>query len=233
MQQQLSELLRPTELADLIQPLEIIQGLERMVRDGSLLNMLFYGKPGIGKTSAARVLLKKLEADVYEINGSMLSGVGNVREDVRTFCASLSLSGNIKVCLIEECEHLSVPAQAALRNLIEKAGHVRFLMTANDIRRIDPALKSRCRPTSFDIGPLDAEKTIERLLPRYTARLERLGYNIDQCWLSEQMHVVFPDLRKLANAIEFKYGVPNEEHAASFQIDQHGEVGSGAGEKAA
>ena len=56
MQQQLSELLRPTELADLIQPLEIIQGLERMVDKRSLLNMMFYGRPGLGKTSAAQIL---------------------------------------------------------------------------------------------------------------------------------------------------------------------------------
>ena len=35
MEQQLSELLRPTELADLIQPLEIIQGMERMVKSRS------------------------------------------------------------------------------------------------------------------------------------------------------------------------------------------------------
>ena len=41
MRSQLSELLRPTELADLIQPPDIIRGLERMVENRSLLNMIF------------------------------------------------------------------------------------------------------------------------------------------------------------------------------------------------
>ena len=73
MEQQLSELLRPTELADLIQPLELIQRLERMVERRALVNMLFHGKPGLGKTSAARILANKLDADCYEtqwLNGN-------------------------------------------------------------------------------------------------------------------------------------------------------------------
>ena len=65
MQQQLSELLRPTELADLIQPPEIIRGLERMVVQRAPLNMIFHGKPGLGKTSAAQILAKGLDAYVY------------------------------------------------------------------------------------------------------------------------------------------------------------------------
>ena len=54
MQQQLSELLRPTEFADLIQPLEIIRGLERMVEDRSLINMIFYGSRGWAKLPQPR-----------------------------------------------------------------------------------------------------------------------------------------------------------------------------------
>jgi hypothetical protein len=48
------------------------------------------------------------------------------------------------------------------------------------------------------------------------------------------MHIVFPDLRKLANAIEFRYGAPNEERAALFQMerDRRAEM-AGDGHKAA
>ena len=225
MQQQLSELLRPTELADLIQPPELIRRLERMVVQRAPLNMIFHGKPGLGKTSAAQILIKGLDAFAYRVNGSLRTGIEVVR-DLQVFCRDPSLFGEMKVCFIDECEFLSPNAQAGLRGLIEQAHGVPFIMTANDISKLHVALRSRCRPISFDIRPPEAEATIRRLLHRYTDKLVRLGYDdIDAEWLSKEMHMVFPDLRKLANAIEFQYGAPNEERAKLFQMEQNREPG--------
>ena len=234
MQQRLSELLRPTEFADLIQPPELIRRLERMVAQRAPLNMLFYGRPGLGKTSAAQILLKGLDAFVFRINGSLRTGIDVVR-DLELFCRDPSLFGEMKVCFIDECEFLSLSAQAGLRGLIEQAHGVPFIMTANDVSKLHPALKSRCMTVSFDVGSLEAEATIQRLLPRYIDKLGRLGYDdIDAEWLSEEMHVVFPDLRKFANRIEFRYGAPNEERAKLFQMERDREASmSGDGHKAA
>jgi len=234
MQQRLSELLRPTELTDLIQPPELIRGLERMVAQRAPLNMVFYGKPGLGKTSAAQILLKGLDAFVLPINGSLRTGIDVVR-DLELFCRDPSLFGDMKVCLIDECEFLSLNAQAGLRGLIEQAHGVPFIMTANDISKLHPALKSRCMTISFDVGPLEAEATIQRLLPRYIDKLGKLGYeNIDAEWLSKEMHIVFPDLRQFASRIDFRYGAPDEERAKLFQIEQVREAEMlGDGHKAA
>jgi replication factor C subunit 2/4 len=234
MKQQLSELLRPTELADLIQPPELIRRLERMVVQRAPLNMIFHGKPGLGKTSAAQIVLKGLDAFVLRINGSLRTGIDVVR-DLELFYRDPSLFGGMKVCFIDECEFLSVNAQAGLRGLIEQAHGVPFIMTANDISKLHPALKSRCMTVSFDVQSLEEEATIERLLPRYIDKLGQLGYaDIDAELLSREMHLVFPDLRKLANAIEFQYGLPNEERAKLFQMERDREAGvSGDGHKAA
>jgi replication-associated recombination protein RarA len=233
MQQQLSELLRPTELADLIQPPELIRRLERMVVQRAPLNMIFHGKPGLGKTSASQILLKGLDAFVLRINGSLRTGIDVVR-DLQVFCRDPSLFGEMKVCFIDECEFLSPNAQAGLRGLIEQAHGVPFIMTANDISKLHPALRSRCKPISFDINPLQAEQTIERLLPRYAGKLALLGYDVDTKWLSTEMHIVFPDLRKLANSIDFEYGTPDEEKAKLFQMEQNRKAAtSGDGNKAA
>ena len=162
---------------------------------------------------------------MYVINGSLWTGVSHVREDLEAYVSTLSLMSDIKICLIEECEFLSPNAQAALRLVIERSTHVRFLMTGNDIRRLDRAVRSRCRPISFDVGPLEAEATIQRLLPRYTDKLGQLGYDIDAVWLSKEMHFNFPDLRGLASAIEFQYGVPNKERAKMFQMERDRKAG--------
>lgn len=60
MNQLFSETLRPQTLADLVLPDHLIASLEGCVRSGWIPNMLFHGDPGMGKTSAARILLREL-----------------------------------------------------------------------------------------------------------------------------------------------------------------------------
>ena len=200
----LSEVLRPTAFADLIQPSAMVERLERMAEQRMPMNMLFYGQPGVGKTSAARILLNKLDADYCEINGSMETGIEHVRKNIEMFCVSMSMFSAVKVCFIDECEYLSMNAQASLRGLIEKCAHVRFLLTANDIKKMHPALKSRCLPLCFDVGPIEAPEVITRLVPRYQEKLRQLGYEIDAQRLHEILCTSFPDLRAVANSLEFE-----------------------------
>jgi replication-associated recombination protein RarA len=58
--QLVSELLRPQRLGDLTLPQRVIDRLQRMIHERSIMNMLFYGRPGLGKTSAARVFINAL-----------------------------------------------------------------------------------------------------------------------------------------------------------------------------
>ena len=204
----LSELLRPKEFRDLIQPLEVIQRLEAMVKDLAPANMLLYGSPGLGKTSAARILLSKLGDNWTEVNGSLTTGIDVVR-DIENFARSVGLFEGPRICFIDEAEYLSVNAQAGLRGVVEKyAGNCRFLLTANDIRKFQPALKSRCMPVCFDIKSVDAEDAITRLLPRYAKTLEELGFKIDGSRLKDLLCFYFPDLRAFANRVEFEATVP-------------------------
>ena len=200
----LSEQLRPREFAELIQPSAIVQRLKRMVDQRSLMNMLFHGQPGVGKTSAVRILLNKLDADSYEINGSLETGIDHVRKNIEMFCTSMSLLSDVKVCFIDECEYLSLNAQASLRGLIEKCGHVRFLLTANEIKKMHPALRSRCLPLCFDVGPIEASEIIARLVPWYQGRLRELGYEIEEQRLHEILCTSFPDLRAVANRLDLE-----------------------------
>jgi replication-associated recombination protein RarA len=199
-----SEVMRPTEFADLIQPSTMVQRLERMAEQRTPMNMLFYGQPGVGKTTAARILLNKLEVCCYEINGSMETGIEHVRKNIEVYCSSMSLLSAMKLCFIDECEYLSINAQASLRGLIEKYDHVRFLLTANDIKKMHPALRSRCLPICFDVGPIEAPEVIARLMPRYQEKLRQLGCEIDAQRLHEILCTSFPDLRAVANRLEFE-----------------------------
>ena len=53
----LSKIVRPQALSDLTLPKPTIQRLQRVIESGSWVNMMFYGPPGSGKTSAAKIVM--------------------------------------------------------------------------------------------------------------------------------------------------------------------------------
>ena len=204
--QLLSETLRPSNLADLNLPDNLHSSFERMVKRRSIINLLFYGKPGIGKTSAARILLKEIDADVYEINGSFNKGEKTMVNGIEGFSSTLSFEDKPKVCFIDEADHMSKEVQASLRHIIEKlSSTTRFLLTANEVDRLTPALRSRCSPICFDVFPTDIPKIIDTMVGRYKIALENSGHSYEESRLRNIVSVYFPDLREIANRLEIEF----------------------------
>ena len=201
----LNELLRPQSLADINLPNTTISRLEKMVASGFPMNMIFYGQPGIGKTSAARILIQN--SDFYELNGSHNSGDKGMVNLIERFCSTMSLLGRPKVVFIDEADFMSKPVQDALRYTIEKvSNYARFILTANDNKKLTPAIKSRCVGICFDVVSKDRPEVIDRLVSRYQVRLEELGITVDPKRLQEIAAIYFPDLRAVANQIDFEFG---------------------------
>jgi replication factor C small subunit len=201
----LSELLRPQTLADLNLPEGTLASLNRMVRSGQVMNMLFYGSPGIGKTSAARILIRELEADCYELNGSFNKGDKTMVSGIETFASTLSLIDGPKICFIDEADAMSKDVQASLRNVIERvSGNTRFLLTANDEKKLTPAMKSRCLPICFDVPPSQIRNIVDRMSLRYEQTLKDLGYKADERRIREITAYYFPDLRTIANMFQIE-----------------------------
>jgi putative ATPase len=203
----LSEVLRPQVLADINLPDHLIASLERMVTSGSMMNLLFYGKPGIGKTSAARILMRELDADFYELNGSFNNGDKTMVKGIENFASTISLCGKPKICFIDEADHMSKEVQASLRYVIEKVSiNTRFLLTANDVDKLIPAMLSRCHPICFDVSAVDAGAVVERMASRYEEKLADNGYSADPKRLREIVSIYFPDLRTVANQFQLELG---------------------------
>jgi hypothetical protein len=57
------------------------------------------------------------------------------------------------------------------------------------------------------VSLLEATEVIERMLPRYHAKVVSLGCDVTLRRLREIMYLKFPDLRAVANALEFEVGV--------------------------
>jgi DNA polymerase III delta prime subunit len=203
----LSELLRPQCLADLNLPDNIMQSLQNMIKNQAPMNLLFYGEPGIGKTSAARIIIKEIAGDnnCYELNGSFNNGDKTMIKQIESFASTISLYGGPKICFIDEADHLSKDAQASLRYTIEKMStNTRFIMTANEFKRLTKAMLSRCTPICFDVSPLEANKVIDRMVSRYVTRLSELGYENDPKKIRDITCFYYPDLRSIANQFQLE-----------------------------
>jgi DNA polymerase III delta prime subunit len=201
----LSEQLRPRCLNELAIPLEVIKRLEAMVTRRNVPNMLLYGSPGTGKTSAARIISSHF--DTLTLNGSDQRKERSTVSLIEQFAATVSLEGKGKLCFIDEADYLPKDTQAVLRGLIEKySSHCRFIMTANNKAKLSEALQSRLVAIHFII-PVQQRASI---LGHYTLTLHRklkaLGYEVTEEWLMQRVSTHFPDFRSIANNIEFNFG---------------------------
>ena len=57
----LSDVLRPQTVSEMIVPPSVEKTLQRFVTEREMMNVTFYGSPGIGKTSATKILVKELD----------------------------------------------------------------------------------------------------------------------------------------------------------------------------
>ena len=205
-QQHLSELLRPQQLGDLTIAQRDIDRLQRMADTGDIMDLIFYGEPGTGKTSAARILFKAIGVDQpLEVNGSSASGIDFIRQKISPYARSPSILNWKKGVFIDEADGLSKPAQSSLRYEIENKRNARFIFTANDIRKLSEAIQSRMLSICFDVSPSNRIEVMNRLGERYQAKLTELGIQYDKDRLLEIMGLYYPDFRAIANHIEYEF----------------------------
>ena len=77
-------------------------------------------------------------------------------------------------------------------------------MTADDITKLTPAIKSRCLPIFCDLKPLEAVDLVEGLSTRYGEKLSKLGFKIEFQRIREIVGVSFPDMRMIANRLQLE-----------------------------
>lgn len=96
---------RPLNLSEVIAPEHVKKKFETWAAEGQIPHLLLGGSAGIGKTTLARAISHAINADVLYINASNENGVDVIRTKITQFASTMSLGGNLKVVLMDECLH--------------------------------------------------------------------------------------------------------------------------------
>ncbi len=163
---------------------------------GEIPNLLFVGRPGIGKTTLAKIIVKSLiDCDYLYINASDENGIDTIRSKVTNYAKTKSVFP-LKVIILDEADGISQEGQRALRNVLEEYSTItRFILTANYKHKIIPAVQSRCM--SFDIT-----HSIEGITDRCKFILDEEGIKYNMQTLDRVVKTCFPDIRKTITSLQ-------------------------------
>ena len=199
---------RPQTIDDCILPASLKTLFQSFIDKGEISNMLFSGTPGVGKTTVAKALCEQMNCDWIMINGSEEGGIDVLRNKIKNFASTVSLSGGKKVVILDEADYLNPQStQPALRGFVEEFHkNCRFILTCNFKNRIIEPLHSRFSNIEFRISPKEKGKLATKLFERATYILSEQKIEYEEAVVAELIKKHFPDFRKLINELQ-RYSV--------------------------
>jgi len=195
---------RPKTISECVLTTDLYKTFTQIIEQGEIQNMMFTGTAGTGKTTVARALCNVLDLDYIIINGSEESGIDTLRNKIKQFASSVSLSGGYKVVILDEADYLNPQStQPALRGFIEEfSANCRFILTCNFKNRIIEPLHSRCSVIEFAIPKKEREALASSFMNRIMNILREETINYDEQVIAELIMKYFPDFRRTINELQ-------------------------------
>lgn len=200
----LPERIRPKKLEDYIGQEHIIgqqSALRKGLEQGLLPSLIFWGPPGVGKTTLAQIIAHDLKRPFY-ILSAINSGVKDIREVIEKAQGQGGLFSQQKpVLFIDEIHRFSKSQQDSLLNAVEK-GIVTLIgaTTENPSFEVIPALLSRCQ--IYVLKHLSRENLVELLHIAITKDEYLKQKKITLQEIDALLRISGGDGRKLLNALE-------------------------------
>ena len=201
----------PEKLSDLVGQEHLIKKdkiLYNLIKNKKLFSMILYGKPGIGKTSIAKVIVNELDVKYRMLNATI-----NNKKDFDTVVEEAKIYEGI-VLIMDEIHRMNKDKQDLLLPYVE-SGLITLigLTTSNPYHSINPAIRSRCH--IFELKPLTKENIIDGI--KKACKKELTDIKIDNKSIDYIAAISNNDLRYAYNLLELSY-YANKNHLVSMDV---------------
>ncbi len=193
----LAERMRPKTLAEFAGQERILRGaLGKMIAQGQTPSLIFYGAPGTGKTTLAKIIANTTASNFVKVNAA-LSGIGELRNIVKEAEDQRKFYRRRTILFIDEIHRFNKGQQDFLLPYVED-GRLTLIgaTTENPFFEVNAALLSRVKIVRLDKLTID---DVKKILRRAVA-IE--GFNVEERALEIMADFADGDARMALNLLE-------------------------------
>lgn len=221
----LADRMRPENFEEFLGQGEIVgEGkiLRRAIEKDEVPSMIFWGPPGTGKTTLARIIAKMTKSTFIQLSATSGS-VKDIREVVKNAEKSRQFNGQKTILFVDEIHRFNKAQQDAFLPYVENGTIILIgATTENPSFEVNSALLSRCRVFVFKpLGIPEIEKILERALEDKEKGLGNIKINITAETIKFLAGMSGNDARTALNALELaaKFSPKNKDGVIEINAD--------------
>ena len=219
MKKPLADMIRPKKIDEIVGQ-EHLTGTDgviyRAIENNIIPNMIFYGPPGVGKTSVANIIANSCNKSIHMLNATYTK-TEEVKEILKD--SKLQTLDSKEIIYIDEIQNFNKKQQQILLDYIEKGDIVLIASTTeNPYHYVYKALLSRCFVLEFkSLEHKDIKKGVQVLIA--SLKNDTYKIKIDDIALDNIAHYADGDMRKAVNLIELILQLYEDENEIDISIE--------------